>query len=349
MKFDEGAIESTIFQMLEAAENNGWEMLWFGHRMTGPSPIQIGQFGFGDSREERLLVLEAVDRMENELGWVRKTGEHVLKVSSQGRDALKNLQKERQPKTLNDADINAAMYKILSAAQANNWELHWLTEIDNAPSLVQVNGNPMAESGDDIQFMHEACDRMVNELGWIRNVRGILYKVCAEGRAELAKHQGGGTESMTSDYSNKVFIVHGQDDFAKHQTANVIHQVGLEPIILHEQSNGGRTIIEKLEANSDVGFAVVLLTPDDIGYSAKDDASTARPRARQNVIMELGFFMAKITRGKICVLYCEGVELPSDFHGIVYIKMDKEGAWKYELGKELKHAGFSVDISKIAR
>jgi predicted nucleotide-binding protein len=107
------------------------------------------------------------------------------------------------------------------------------------------------------------------------------------------------------------------------------------------------TIIEKLEANStDVGFAIAILTGDDVGYP-KDVPAKLLPRARQNVILELGFFMAKISRGRVFALYEDGVELPSDFQGVVYTKLDSSGAWKYKLGKELRYAGFDIDLNKV--
>lgn len=163
-----------------------------------------------------------------------------------------------------------------------------------------------------------------------------------------AKNQAAVNSKVTSPHleSNRVFIVHGQNEGAKYAVTNVLHQVGLEPIILHEMPNQGKTIIEKLEDHSNVAFAVVLLTPDDIGYP-KDKPTELRPRARQNVILELGFFMAKLTRGRVCALHGEGVELPSDFQGIVYIPLDSHGAWKFKLGKELASAGFKIDLTNI--
>ena len=143
-----------------------------------------------------------------------------------------------------------------------------------------------------------------------------------------------------------VFIVHGHDDSTKETVARFIENLGLQPVVLHEQPNSGRTIIEKFEANSNVGFAVVLLTPDDIGASSKD-RENLRPRARQNVILELGFFLGKIGRDKVCVLYKNGVEIPSDYGSVLYIPYDDSSdSWRPQLAKELKHAGFAVDLNK---
>jgi predicted nucleotide-binding protein len=143
-----------------------------------------------------------------------------------------------------------------------------------------------------------------------------------------------------------VFIIHGHDEASKSQLARLIEKLGLSAIIIHEQSNKGRTIIEKLEGHSDVAFAVALLTPDDVGGS--DIKSTLKPRARQNVIFELGHFESKLGRDKVCVLHTPGVELPSDLGGVAYVEMDKAGGWQFKLARELKDAGIEVDMNLIA-
>jgi predicted nucleotide-binding protein len=103
-------------------------------------------------------------------------------------------------------------------------------------------------------------------------------------------------------HPKRVFIVHGHASEAKESLARFLERVGLEPIILHEQPNSGRTIIEKFEVYADVGFAVVLLTPDDVG-APKDAPTELKPRARQNVIAELGYFYGKLSRHRVCALY----------------------------------------------
>ncbi len=145
---------------------------------------------------------------------------------------------------------------------------------------------------------------------------------------------------------NSVFVVHGHDEASKQSVARLLERLGLNPIILHEKATGGRTVIEKLEHYSDVDFAVILLTPDDIGAD-KEKSGDLKPRARQNVILELGFFLAGLGRKKVCTLYRGPIELPSDYLGVVYIEMDDPGAWKYQLAKELNAAGFTVNTNKI--
>ena len=144
---------------------------------------------------------------------------------------------------------------------------------------------------------------------------------------------------------NRGFIVHGHDDSAKEAVARFLEKLGLEPIILHEQPNQGRTIIEKFEDHADVAFAVVLLTPDDVG-GLRDEPLDLKPRARQNVILELGFFLGKLGRQRVCPLVKGDVETPSDYDGVVYTKLDDAGGWQMKLVKELKAVGFDVDANK---
>jgi hypothetical protein len=155
--------------------------------------------------------------------------------------------------------------------------------------------------------------------------------------------QGNIQPQLTLPTSNKVFIVHGHDGEARETVARFLEKMGLQAIILHEQANQGRTVIEKVEANGDVGFAVVLLTPDDTGCAKGKDPE---PRARQNVLLELGYFIGRLGRGKVCALKRGELEIPSDFAGIVWEKMDSGNGWKLALARELKAAGHDVDLNK---
>lgn len=150
--------------------------------------------------------------------------------------------------------------------------------------------------------------------------------------------------SVVSENSNNVFIVHGHDEQAKESSARFIEKLGLNAIILHEQANEGKTIIEKLEKHTDAAYAIVLFTPDDVGSSAATSENLL-PRARQNVLVELGYMAAKIGRDKVCVLRKGNVEIPSDFLGVLYIDIDAAGAWRLTLAKELKVAGLKINLN----
>jgi predicted nucleotide-binding protein len=149
--------------------------------------------------------------------------------------------------------------------------------------------------------------------------------------------------------SKKVFVVHGHNGEPKQAVARFLESLGFEPIILHEQANGGRTIIEKFEKSADVGFAVVLLTPDDMGGVQNLAVARLKPRARQNVVFELGYFIGRLGRSRVCALKLGDVEVPSDFSGVVYVPYDSGGAWKQALGQELEEAGYAIDWNKVMK
>ncbi len=148
--------------------------------------------------------------------------------------------------------------------------------------------------------------------------------------------------------TNRVFVVHGHDEEIKQHVARTLSQLGLDPIILHEQPNAGRTIIEKFEHHSDVSFAIVLLSPDDMAFPAGESAKKAKARARQNVVLELGFFIGSLGRDRVFTLKRgENLELPSDVSGVIYTPYDSAGHWRFELVRELKKAGYTVDANNI--
>lgn len=168
-------------------------------------------------------------------------------------------------------------------------------------------------------------------------VRDYKIYIQSKGNTEL---------SLKPSFSRKVFIVHGHDDGAREMVARFLERIGLEAIILHEQANQGRTIIEKVVAHSDVGFAVVLLTPDDEGCAK---GGVPEPRARQNVLLELGYFIGRLGRDKVCALKRGTLEIPSDFAGVVWEPIDSGGGWKHVLARELEAAGHTVDWNKVMR
>ncbi len=171
-------------------------------------------------------------------------------------------------------------------------------------------------------------------------------------RAELLKSQVSVNTSIsvatpkTILSKNEVFIVHGHDEAAKNKTARFIEKLGLKPIILHEQASGSKTVIEKIEAYSNVGFGIVLYTPCDIG-AKKEEKLNLKSRARQNVVFEHGFLIGKIGRENVCALVKGEIETPNDISGVVYVKMDDEDAWHLKIARELRNSGYEIDLNKL--
>ena len=204
-----------------------------------------------------------------------------------------------------------------------------------------VNVSPSSESSRRNAFM-DGRVKLIN-----------LFKTILED-LELSnqKHADGSISKKQDEVvSKQIFIVHGHDNEMKQAVARTLEKLDLEPIILHEQPDQGKTIIEKFLANADKSsFAVVVLSPDDMAYPKSASADTARPRARQNVILEMGFFIGKLGRDRVVMLYREDddFEMPSDISGMIYKLYDGDsGNWRSELVKELKACGYAVDANKL--
>jgi predicted nucleotide-binding protein len=159
----------------------------------------------------------------------------------------------------------------------------------------------------------------------------------------VSKRDEGEQPKQAEEKSDRVFIVHGHDQRAVDQTEILVHRFGLTPTILRNEPNQGNTVIEKFEAHSKVGLAIVLLTPDDVGCIAANAPAGLQARARQNVIWEWGYLVAKLGRPNVICLYKTGVELPSDLHGLVTINIsDDVRDSAEEIRRELVAAGYKI-------
>jgi predicted nucleotide-binding protein len=214
------------------------------------------------------------------------------------------------------------------------WRLQCLEALAFSGPLVR---SALKEVEDDVRSPY-FCERSVS------NLLGVL-----KGAHALAKHKKVSPKHPTVDVArgagnNYVFLVHGRDETLLHQTARFLEKLQLKPIVLFEKPGQGKTILEKLERYGNTTFAVVLLTPDDVGRLASEDGEE-RPRARQNVVLELGYFLGRLGRENVAVLYDQSVELPSDYRGVEYIAIDASGAWELKLAKELRQARLPVDLN----
>ena len=149
--------------------------------------------------------------------------------------------------------------------------------------------------------------------------------------------------------NRKIFVVYGHDDIARTQLEALLRRWDLEPIILDQQASGGQTIIEKLEEYSEeIGYAIVLATPDDEGKAKSEESY--KSRVRQNVVLELGMFLAKLGREKVAILLKESLnfERPSDIQGLIYIPFEKKvDEVAINLIRELSKQGYSIDAARI--
>jgi len=211
---------------------------------------------------------------------------------------------------------------------------------ENTANVNDFDIEPTYCSTTDTDWEQEERNDLKNQVGRVKSYIGHLRTDLKDSPADPP------LAALRHSASRKIFVVHGHDKIVTQKCARYLERFGLQPIILDEQPSGGRTIIEKFEAHSDVGFAVVLLTADDRGTAKASAPGDLKSRARQNVILELGFFLGRLGRQRVCALYENGVEIPSDYHGVVYIPLDKEEAWCLKLGKELQAAGIKVDLNK---
>lgn len=203
-----------------------------------------------------------------------------------------------------------------------------------------------ANSADAINFCHRFFYSGRKTIAGIHGMTGQLIIPFVRDYKNFVQSKGKVAIELTRQTPHKVFIVHGHDEGARETVARFLERIGLQPIILHEQANQGRTVIEKVVAHSEVGFAVVLLTPDDGGCVK---GGTPEPRARQNVLLELGYFIGRLGREKVCALKRGALEIPSDFAGVVWEPMDSGGGWRQALARELEAAGHSIDWNKVMR
>lgn len=198
------------------------------------------------------------------------------------------------------------------------------------------------DAGDARRYLAEGKDRSIVLLA--QAIRALEDEIADQEHSQQTLADAPKARSLPT---RKVFVVHGHDEGAREAVARFLERIEFQPIILHEQANKGRTIIEKVEEHGDVDFAVVLLTPDDEGC---EKGGTPAPRARQNVMLELGYFIGRLGRDHVCALKrTADLEIPSDFGGVVYETFDASGGWKQALGRELQEAGFDIDWNKVMR
>ncbi len=203
--------------------------------------------------------------------------------------------------------------------------------------------------GQDVldRFMDHDCpnkwDAFAAQTGYL-NALVCEFHQTSESKSENV--QGISDKTIDHGHSKKVFVVHGHDNEEKEKVSRFIEKVGLKAIVLHEQPNEGLTVVEKFERHSAVTFAVILLTPDDMAYNTNTPENIC-PRARQNVVLELGYFLGKLGRSRVCALHKGGIEIPSDIQGVLYIELDPHDAWKSKLAQEFDRADLKIDLAGL--
>jgi len=229
----------------------------------------------------------------------------------------------------------------------SSWELVTRNYLEKAFGVNSPNVSSITNVGKYGSFPMNASDdwwenrRKENLRTQIKKLEGLLELLetehdLSQGQPPTLKH---------SRMGHTIFLVHGHSEAALHETARYLEKLNQDVVVLREEPNQGRTIIEKFEDYADVGFAVILMTNDDRGGKYNVSYDKQMPRARQNVIFEFGYFVGRLGRNRVCALYSEGVEIPSDYSGVLYIPIDEQGAWRMLLAKEMRAAGLPVDMN----
>lgn len=296
--------------------------------------------------------------MAGESGIFKKINDAVLDLQSSGQQSyerpLKTLVRLLQDPVLADVnreiteDVDLAKFLEESAPRQGGMvgsaRLLWP---DNPKQALGITFLLICKFGDEpeylLQFGFLFFHSGTKYLSAIQSVIRQLVIPFVRDYKDYVMANGATQNQLHIPLSNKVFVVHGHDEGARESVARFLEKMDFKAIILHEQANQGRTVIEKVETHGDVGFAVVLLTPDDEGCTK---GKPLEPRARQNVLLELGYFIGRLGRSRVCALKRGEVEIPSDFAGMVWVQMDNGSGWKLALANELKAAGHHVDLNK---
>lgn len=324
--------------------------------------------------KNRLLELPVIFAFETGTGGDARVG-RITQLTSQGRRYSFKLTFERDvPPISPDVLGDLADELDISVYNSEMYRTHWAVKAVDLPEVLQRHGlsslpreaqpsGPLAAVSrieESVRRVTKPYDDLAASLKrtgvWIGPQMPALDPEPAKAiTPEMASSlvRGAPMSSMPAQPQpsvtrERVFIVHGQDKLRRLEVKHLLTKLGLEGVILDEQTGGGDTIIEKFEKQAaSVRYAVVLLTPDDRGGIATAAPEAFKPRARQNVILELGYFAAKLGRGHVCALRYGDVEIPSDFNGVEYIKHDEAGAWETRLAKEMRDAGLPVDMNNL--
>ncbi|ELX7501885.1 nucleotide-binding protein [Vibrio fluvialis] len=250
----------------------------------------------------------------------------------------------------NFAQLNREYSENYAEDEKAEW-IEWKTRVQRTVSKLMAQSSPAVELANR-GYHTETRGYGIDTFNSVKEtlLRALTNTVDALKEDVYGELKEQKSESQSPAISNKVFVVHGHDNELKNDVERFIHEIGLEPIVLHRQVDAGATVIEKIEANSDVGYAFILLTPDEYSYTKDQQALEESQRhielrARPNVIFEFGYFVGKLGRNRVCCLHKGDVVVPSDISGLVYKKVDSSiENQAYAIIKELRAAGYKLSM-----
>ena len=280
---------------------------------------------------EITILTKSKSVFENEITERIEIGQKILNEKIEDNITFSNVKQ----KFSEWSDYNLELLKQ-SFNLPNNEYWRSYNNAGNYIGIMTINLDSRPNPAKDLQDFKIKFDTKIDNLTKLKNKIQLLKSYIEEDKIE--------PKSKKDLNMSQVFIVHGHDELVKIEVARFIEKLGFEPIILHEQASSGKTVIEKIESYSNVGFGIVLYTPCDLG-SKKGEEANLNPRARQNVIFEHGYLIGKIGRENVCALVKQNIEIPNDISGVVYISLGE--SWKIDVAKELRNSGYSVDMNMV--
>lgn len=272
---------------------------------------------------------EAASRIEDRI----RIGHEICEMEIRTEEALEKARAEYEK--WHEYNIELLQRLFNNASIADKYSHYYVG------GLIVTSDTPSPTLAEEMQGLRAEVKKYI---GRLESILGRLELIPECNSVSEASEQ---RADRPQESGRNVFVVHGHDEASKQMVCRFLERLHLNPIVLHERSDEGRTIIEKFEDYSDqVGFAIILLTPDDEGRKRREDTAL-QPRARQNVVFEHGYFIGKLTRSRVCALYKADVELPSDLSGVLYVEMDTSAGWQQKLAREVKQAGIEIDFNLL--
>jgi predicted nucleotide-binding protein len=254
-----------------------------------------------------------------------------------------NLQQRRPPELVAlEASLEGTLTDVFGRDTHEYQRYRGAAHLDSGPISL---GGGWGRGGPDLRFRQHLEEGKRRAIALLEQAVASLRERAEYLADDAEEAEPAKVDDVPRELPRAVFIVHGHDEASRETVARFLEKIGFRAVILHEQANKGRTLITKFKDEAaGIGFAVVLMTPDDVGSAAGDNL---KPRARQNVIFELGFFIGALGPERVAALVAGDVELPSDYDGVVYISL--EGDWRTRLARELQAAGYEIDWNAIMR
>lgn len=247
----------------------------------------------------------------------------------------------------------ATFTRDASISYPESYSAEWIAWTSRVKKIIQMSASKESAAGQvltvatGIALLGNGEDKFEQSRGMFLSALNLTLTALQD---DTFHELGDSGTTAPRNFSNTVFVVHGHDEQAKTELEVLLSEMGFDSVVLHRKPDEGQTLIEKFEKHSDVGFAFILLTPDDLISRIEHDLSsgekrTTEARARQNVIFEFGYFLGKLGRHRVCCLHRGDVVLPSDLHGLVYKKYEKKiEEVAYSIIKELQAAGYQVSV-----